>query len=392
MEDCTVKAERSVRGLHYRTGRAVEVRIGEGRILSLSEISEQESGGGLPLLAPGLIDLQVNGCFGLDVNTLPLMPKTVADMARALRREGVTAFCPTVITNSADAIGKAVTAIALAARRFPEVKAAVAGIHLEGPFISPADGARGAHPAEHVAPPDWEVFRRWQDAAEGLIRIVTLSPEWPGSADFIARCAESGVIVSIGHTAASPEQIRAAVAAGAMMSTHLGNGIQPLLPRHPNPIWEQLAADELYGCMIADGFHLPSSVLKVIMRTKGKRAIVVSDAVSFSGMPPGAYSTHIGGSVVLTPEGRLHMADQPQLLAGSAMLLKEQVAYLTGQGLASLAGAWDLASAHPAELLGLPQAAGLTEGAPADLVLIARKGQALNIVTTYKAGVPDVSE
>ncbi|WP_240647610.1 N-acetylglucosamine-6-phosphate deacetylase [Paenibacillus nanensis] len=392
MEDCAVKAEHRVRGLHFRTGRAVELLIGEGRIQSLSELSDQDSGGGLPWLAPGLVDLQVNGCFGLDVNTLPLMPETVADMVRALRREGVTTFCPTVITNSAAAIGQAVQAIALAARRFPEVRAAVAGIHLEGPFISPADGARGAHPAEHVAPPDWDVFRGWQDAAAGLIRIVTLSPEWPGASDFIARCADSGVIVSIGHTAASPEQIRAAVAAGATMSTHLGNGIQPMLPRHPNPIWEQLAADELHGCMIADGFHLPPSVLKVIMRMKGKRAVVVSDAVSFSGMPPGAYSTHIGGSVVLTPEGRLHLAEQPQLLAGSAMLLKEQVAYLTGQGLASLAGAWDLASAHPAELLGLPQAAGLTEGAPADFVLFERKGHALKIVTTYKAGIPDASE
>ncbi|RIX51311.1 N-acetylglucosamine-6-phosphate deacetylase [Paenibacillus nanensis] len=387
-----MKAEHRVRGLHFRTGRAVELLIGEGRIQSLSELSDQDSGGGLPWLAPGLVDLQVNGCFGLDVNTLPLMPETVADMVRALRREGVTTFCPTVITNSAAAIGQAVQAIALAARRFPEVRAAVAGIHLEGPFISPADGARGAHPAEHVAPPDWDVFRGWQDAAAGLIRIVTLSPEWPGASDFIARCADSGVIVSIGHTAASPEQIRAAVAAGATMSTHLGNGIQPMLPRHPNPIWEQLAADELHGCMIADGFHLPPSVLKVIMRMKGKRAVVVSDAVSFSGMPPGAYSTHIGGSVVLTPEGRLHLAEQPQLLAGSAMLLKEQVAYLTGQGLASLAGAWDLASAHPAELLGLPQAAGLTEGAPADFVLFERKGHALKIVTTYKAGIPDASE
>lgn len=380
--------ETRIRGRHYKTGLPVEAMVGDGRIVALTERPDRGEEEGLPWLAPGLIDLQVNGCFGFDVNTAPLQPETVIGMTKALLRNGVCSYCPTIVTNGSSAIKQAAAAVAEAARRDALTAACIAGIHLEGPFISPEDGPRGAHPLEHVRPPDWQAFCEWQAAAEGLIRIVTVSPEWPNAADFIARCAGSGVIVSIGHTAASPEQIREAVAAGATMSTHLGNGVHLTLPRHPNHLWEQVAADELYGCMIADGFHLPPAVLKTIMRMKGDKAIVVSDAVSFSGMPPGAYRHHIGGDVVLTADGRLHMADRPQLLAGSAMLLPEHIAYLTGQGLAALAEAWDCASAHPAALLGLSQAAGLQAGAPADLVWFERSGAGLRILNSWKAGVP----
>ncbi|MEK8126698.1 amidohydrolase family protein [Paenibacillus filicis] len=374
-------------GLHYRTGEPIFVHIENGRILDIFAAAHSNQAGSLSWLAPGLIDLQVNGCFGLDMNTLPLRPDTVLRMTRALLREGVTTYCPTVITNSPEAIEQAVGAIAGAARSYPAIAACIVGIHLEGPFISPEDGPRGAHPLEHVGPPDWSAFCRWQDAAEGRIRMVTVSPEWPGALSFISRCAESGVIVSIGHTGATAEQIREAVSAGAVMSTHLGNGTHLTLPRHPNYLWEQLAADELYGCMIADGFHLPPAVLKVILRMKGERAIVVSDSVSFSGMPPGRYHPHIGGDVVLTEEGRLHLADHPKLLAGSARLLKEQVAYLADQGLASLEDAWDCASLHPAAMLGLPQEQGLKVGAPADLVQVDRVAGRLRILNCCKAGI-----
>lgn len=214
-----------------------------------------------------------------------------------------------------------------------------------------------------------------------------MSPEWPGAAAFISRCSATGVRVSIGHTAASPEQIREAVAAGAVMSTHLGNGTHLTLPRHPHYLWEQLAADELYGCMIADGCHLPDTLLKVILRVKRNRAILVSDAVSLSGMAPGAYRLHIGGDVVLTPEGRLHLAGHPQLLAGSAMMLADQVAYLARAGLAPLADAIDCASVQPARLLAFPQAAGLTAGAPADLIGFRKGGGGgLEIQAVWKNG------
>ncbi|WP_246354279.1 N-acetylglucosamine-6-phosphate deacetylase [Paenibacillus phytohabitans] len=400
----------SIVGRHYSTGKLIELTVAGGRIAAVNGLAEDigsevkggaesgtgigigvgtlsDAGGGIPWLAPGLVDLQVNGSFGIDFNTLPLRMEDVSGITRLLQAGGVTSYCPTLITNSSAAIGEAAAAFAAAVRSDPAAAAGIAGIHLEGPFLSPEDGPRGAHPAEHICPPDWEAFVRWQDAAEGLIRIITISPEWPEAPSFITRCSDAGVIVSIGHTAASPAQIREAIAAGARMSTHLGNGTHLSLPRHPNYLLEQLAADELWGCMIADGFHLPPSLLKLILRMKCEQAILVSDAVSLSGMPPGHYRLHIGGEVVLTEEGRLHLAGNPGLLAGSAMQLAEQVAGLACSGLAGLDEAWNCASLHPAGLLGLPQAAGLAPGAPADIVSFRRDGARLKLLDCWKNGV-----
>ena len=146
---------------------------------------------------------------------------------------------------------------------------AMEAFHLEGPYISPDDGPRGAHPARWVRPPDLEEFRRLQDAARGNIRLVTLSPEWPQAPRFIEAIVQQGVVASIGHTRASSEQISDAVSAGATLSTHLGNGADAVLPRHPNYLWEQLAEDRLAASFIVDGFHLPPSFLNVALRAKG---------------------------------------------------------------------------------------------------------------------------
>jgi N-acetylglucosamine-6-phosphate deacetylase len=375
-----------ITGLHYSTGLPVEVSIRDGVIAAVDTLDRSPLTADWPWLAPGLVDLQVNGGWGLDLNTLPLQPDTVAGLSLRLLERGVTAYCPTLITNGAEQLAHAASVIAEAVRTHSAAAGLIAGIHLEGPFLSPEDGPRGAHPLEHICPPDWDAFCGWQEAAEGLIRIITVSPEWPGVSSFISRCSASGVLVSIGHTAASPEQIREAVAAGAVMSTHLGNGTHLTLPRHPNYLWEQLAADELYGSMIADGCHLPDSLLKVILRMKNSRAVLVSDAVSLSGMPPGAYHLHIGGEVILTAEGRLHLAGNPQLLAGSARMLADQVAYLAEAGLVPLGEAIDCASVHPARLLGLRQAAGLAAGAPADLISFRLNGGSMDILECWKNG------
>jgi N-acetylglucosamine-6-phosphate deacetylase len=382
-----ILSEPEMRAIHYATGQPIEIRIESGTIHSIVPLDPQEAGNSnLSIAAPGLVDLQINGYAGHDINSLPLADDTVGNMIRALWREGVTSCFPTVITNSSEAIAAAMHTIARACERDAVTARGVAGIHLEGPFISPDDGARGAHPREFVRPPDWELFKQWQEAAGGRIRIVTMSPEWPGSADFITRCAHGGVTVSIGHTSATPEQIQRAVCAGARMSTHLGNAAHLMLPRHPNYLWEQLAQDELWSCVIADGFHLPDQVLKVVLKVKGKRAMLVSDAVSLSGMPPGAYATPVGGRVVLTPEGRLHLADNEKLLAGSAQMLVRGVEHMVSSGLAGLAEAWNMASVRPAGFMGLPELAGLTAGARADLVLFHRDGNAISVARTYKSG------
>ncbi|GAA3408511.1 N-acetylglucosamine-6-phosphate deacetylase [Paenibacillus hodogayensis] len=375
-------------GIHYATGRAVRIAVTGGRIAAVEPLTagDGDKAGALPFIAPGLVDLQINGYDGDDFNTLPFTAEMVVKASRALWREGVTSYYPTIITNSPEAIEEAAGIIAQACDSDARTNRSIAGIHVEGPFISPEDGARGAHSAAYVRAPDWDMFERWQRAAGGRIRILTLSPEWPNSAEFIAKCSASGVTVSIGHTAATPEQIREAVRAGARMSTHLGNGAHLTMPRHPNYIWEQLAQDDLWSCVIADGFHLPEAVLKVIFKTKGAQALMVSDAVYLCGMPSGEYTTHVGGKVVLTEEGRLSLASNPKILAGSAQMLLWGIEHVVRTGLAGLADAWEMSSVRPAGFMKLDAGSGLTAGAPADIVLFDRQGDRIRPLQTYKDG------
>lgn len=379
-----MSGQSKVEGRHYRTGKPVTVWLEEGRISRICSLEADRDD--LPWIAPGLVDLQINGYSGIDFNTLPLTEEAVHDVTRKIAALGVTSYYPTVITNSGEEIETLVKVIASACSSDPLTDRCIAGIHVEGPFISPHDGARGAHSQAFVTAPDLEWVERWQKAANGKIRIITMSPEWDNSSDFIQSCVRMGITVSIGHTAASPEQIREAVAAGASMSTHLGNGAAQLLPRHPNFIWEQLASEELFPCAIADGFHLPESVLKVFMKAKPEELMIVSDAVYLSGMEPGRYETHIGGSVILTPEGRLHIADHPQMLAGSAQMLPFNIEHLVNTGLCEAKQAWEMASLRPAAFMGLACSSGLTENAPADLVVHRWAEGKLDVRQVYKSG------
>jgi N-acetylglucosamine-6-phosphate deacetylase len=377
-----------VHAVHYATGEPISILFGDGIFAEISPLSPDAGDiSDLPIAAPGLTDLQVNGYCGHDLNQTPMPPETLTEITRLLWRAGVTMFFPTIITNTPAAIAQAMESIATACDTDTNVRRAVGGIHLEGPFISPLDGPRGAHRREHVIAPDWEMFCRWQNASGGRIRILTMSPEWPNSPAFVEQCAISGVTVSIGHTAATVQQIRDAVSAGARMSTHLGNGCHLTLPRHPNYLWEQLAQDNLWGCLIADGFHLPDEVMKVIMKVKGDRAMLVSDAVSLTGMPAGTYTMPVGGQVVLTPHGKLHLAANDQLLAGSAQTLLNGVEHLINSKLATRAQAWEMASTRPAGFMRLPSAGGLAEGAPADLVLFRQDNNSRIVIEcTFKAG------
>jgi N-acetylglucosamine-6-phosphate deacetylase len=369
-----------IQGIHVKTGKGIALRLKGGVIQSV------RAGKGKVWIGPGLVDLQINGFRGLDFNKLPLAEDLPGRVTRELWKEGVTSYFATVITNSPEAIEACVRAIARGCERDLDAKAGIAGIHLEGPFISPEDGPRGAHDRAFVRPPDLDLFHRWQEGAGGRIRLVTLSPEWPGACPFIEVCVKEGVTVSIGHTAATPGQIRDAVAAGASMSTHLGNGSHLTLPRHPNYVWEQLAQDGLAACFIADGFHLPDSVIKVILRVKGRNAMMASDAVYLSGLPSGTYDTHIGGKVELTPEGRLHLAGDARLLAGSVRMIVSGVDHLVRTGLAGLGEAWEMASTRPAARMKLAAGRGLKAGASADIVLFTRTKDRIEILETWKGG------
>ncbi|UOQ85814.1 N-acetylglucosamine-6-phosphate deacetylase [Gracilibacillus salinarum] len=369
------------KGIHYKSKRPIEITVENEKILAIKEMKNPDADT-LPIIAPGLVDLQINGYEGRDFNAYPLSKQLIKDASFALFKEGVTSYYPTIITNGDQEIKESAETIAQACDEDDLVAKTVAGIHLEGPFISSEDGPRGAHGKEYVKAPDWSLFKEWQAAAKGKIKLLTLSPEWSNAAEFIQQCKNSGVKVSIGHTAATSQQIRSAVESGAVMSTHLGNGAHLMLPRHPNYIWEQLAQDELWNSCIADGFHLPESVLKVIFKVKKERAILVSDAVFLSGLEPGTYKTHIGGEVVLTEAGKLHLAENPDLLAGSVQMLQDGIRNLVDFGICTFAEAWDAASIHPARLMNLSVRNGLEEGAPADFVLLQNE----QISQTIKAG------
>lgn len=380
-----MKSAFELTAMHYQTGKAVQLQVVEGKIASLKP-AQASPGTTLPWVAPGMVDLQINGYGGIDFNTPPLTEEAVHQVTRRIAALGVTTYYPTVITNSGEQIEQLVATIASACRADSFTDSCIAGIHIEGPFISPVDGARGAHDKAFVCAPDWSWMERWIKAAQGKLSILTLSPEWDNAPAFIRTCVQHGIRVSIGHTVASPEQIQQAVAAGASLSTHLGNGAPGMLPRHSNIIWEQLAHDELSTCAIADGFHLPDSVLKVFLKVRGEQLIIVSDAVYLSGMEAGEYDTHIGGRVVLTPEGRLHTAANPEILAGSAQMLPANIEHIARSGLCSPAQAWDMASLRPAAYMQLPAALGLAEGAPADLVLFDWDQDKLIVHDVYKAG------
>ena len=325
-----------------------ELSLEKGKVVGITPVNSAQE----PelLIGPGLVDIQVNGYGGVDYNILQEDFLTLGQIPEKLAQNGVTQHFPTLITNSKEQLGKLFEQLSSLLDSSPNYQSAIPGFHLEGPFISPEDGPRGAHFKEFVTTPNWDWFQFWQKKANGNIRLITLSPEWDGSLAFIEKCVDSGVLVSIGHTNANQRQISDAVKAGARLSTHLGNGAHLMLPRHPNYLWSQLAEEELWTSVIADGFHLPAEVLKVFAKVKGEKLFLVSDSVALAGMPSGTYTTQVGGKVTLSPEGKLHLADQPQVLAGSVSNLLQGVNFLVKSQLATLKEAWKMASIRPKSL------------------------------------------
>jgi N-acetylglucosamine-6-phosphate deacetylase len=323
-------------------------------------------------LAPAFVDVQVNGFAGHDFNRhwrdheQDQAAATFHAIVEQAARAGTGMLCPTVCTASPEQMLAALAAIRRAREADPALAAALPAVHAEGPFLAPEDGPRGAHPLAHVRDPSWEEFARLQEAAGGWIRLFTLAPERPGALPLIERLAEAGVVVAIGHTAATPEQIRDAVTAGARMSTHLGNGAHAVLPRHLNYLWEQLADDRLTASIIADGHHLPAAVVKCAARSKGpERLCLVSDAIALGGLPPGLYNN---GRHEVQTSGKVVLAGTPYL-AGAGHLLDTCVANayrFTGAPLADIVRA---ATHTPARLLGLGERLARPEvGAPASFI------------------------
>jgi glucosamine-6-phosphate deaminase len=307
----------------------------------------------IPYCGPGLIDLQVNGVAGIDFNESGLNQENIRKAVDALLAKGVTGFFPTLITNDPLILEENLSIINLACQKDDLVNSCILGIHLEGPFISSLEGAKGAHPEKYIQKPSWELVEKLQKESGGRIKLITLAPELEGAEVLIKKCVEENILIAIGHSNAASRDIALAVKSGASLSTHLGNAVPLMLPRHPNILWDQLANEALYASLIADGFHLDPSFLKVVLKVKGEKAFLISDSTKFCGMEPGIYQSPIGEEIILEETGRLAMKYRKGLLAGAARSLIEGVEYLVKEEILELPEAWKMASKIPLSFAGL---------------------------------------
>jgi N-acetylglucosamine-6-phosphate deacetylase len=367
-------------GKDVATGAEVEIRFG-----ATVESVAPSAGNSAVWIAPGWIDLQVNGFAGVDYNSADTAEEEIARSLDALFASGVTRFYPTVITGSPSSMCGALRNLSRCRERLA-AGVAMEGFHVEGPHIGAEDGPRGAHPRQWVRPPDLEEFHRWQEAANGLVRMVTLAPEWPGAARYIESIVDEGVVAAIGHTAATAAQIADAVNAGASVSTHLGNGAHAVMRRHPNYIWDQLAEDRLMAGFIVDGVHLDASFLKVALRAKGvERAVLVTDAATPAGARPGRY--RLGElEVELTPENRVVLAGSDRL-AGSALRMDRGVENLVRIAGLAPADAVRMATVNPARAGRIEgRQGGLCAGERADLVEFRLGRERIEVTRTWVGG------
>ena len=302
-------------------------------------------------MVPGLVDLQVNGYRGVDFSGTDLTEESFTRACRELLSAGTTAFLPTLVTSPAEIYERNLPILTRVIQK-GECEGRVLGIHLEGPFISSLDGARGAHDARWVRKPDVAYLEELIRFADGEVRLVTIAADQDGAED-LARCAvRHGIAVALGHHMADEQDLARLVAVGAKALTHLGNGVPSLLSRHRNPVWAGLANDDLSATVIADGHHLPPSMLKTILRTKGpQRVIIISDASPLAGLPPGDYWS-MGAQVRLETNGKLYNP-ATGYMAGSSATILACANHLVSLGLAGVNELVTMFFYNPLRLLGI---------------------------------------
>jgi len=333
---------------------------------------------------PALFDIQVNGYGGRSCCLESEDKKDALPFITRLFREvGVGWWIPTICTYSYETMSTACRLIAEVLREDSEMAAAIPGIHIEGPYLSRDEGSRGVHPLEHIRPPDWDEFQRMQELAEGHIIYITVAPEVEGAIEFIRKCADSGVVVGMGHTSLERDDLLRAVDAGATLSTHLGNGAKDRIQRHNNFLWYQLANRKTYASFITDGHHLPEDCLYCMLRAKGlDLSVITSDCVSLGGMPPGVY-----GDVEILPSGRTVAIGTPNL-AGGTNNQKDCVERVIALGKVSHAQGWALGSTQPAKVFGMDNRLGIEAGKEATLTVYHydEDGPKIDVLETWVAG------
>ena len=331
------------------------------------------------VLAPGLVDIHIHGGAGYDV--MQGDPDALPAIERQLARHGVTSYFPTTVTAALDATLKSLENLAAAvesAERWPsgEVRAQPMGLHLEGPFISHAK--RGVHPPEHLLPPSCEVFARLRQAARNRVSLMTIAPELADAPELIAEATRCGVIASLGHSDSELEPTQVAIAAGARHATHTFNAMRPLDHRDPGILAAVLADERLTADIIADGVHVHPAVVELFLRTKGReRAVLISDAISATGMGDGRY--RLGQFEVEVQGDRCLYHDR---LAGSVLTLDRAVRNIMQFARWELPEALPLATLNPARVVGIDGTKGvIAPGADADIVVLTPHGEVVQTIT-----------
>ena len=360
-----------IRGNLPGTTHALDYTIEQGvisRIDSGAGGRPVDFGGDDSYICGGFFDSQVNGYGGVDFNGKDLTPGKLRQALLSLASSGVIAFFPTLTTAPRERMIANLKILARAIEEDPLIGRMCRGIHLEGPYISPKEGFRGAHPKESVRPPDREEVERFQEACEGRIRLITLAPEVDGAMPFVEWAVSRGMVVGLAHTNAPEETLEDALRAGARLSCHLGNGAHALLPRHRNPIQKQLSMDGLMASIIADGVHLPDYVVKNFIRAKGaERILLTTDSMAAAGAPAGKYT--VGDlEVEISPDGRSARLPGTPYLAGSTLTMDRAVTNVMRFADIDLSSAVKMAGENAGKLF--PDIIEeLKVGVPADMVL-----------------------
>ncbi len=323
------------------------------------------------VVMPGMIDIHVHGAGGSDF--MDAVPAAFDTISQTLVKEGTTGYLATTMTNPANRIKEAVSAIA--AYRLAGDQSGMAemiGIHLEGPFINPAQ--KGAQPERHIHSPDITLFDEWQEAAKGLIRIVTFAPELDKDHVFLQELTKRGVIGSMGHTNATYEEATYAIGEGVTHATHLFNGMKGLHHREPGVVGAALLDENVHVELIPDGLHFHPDLLKMVVKMKGiDKMIVISDGIRAKGMPDGEYD--LGGSTVVVRKGKCTLQDGVSLAGSIVTMNKARMNMAEWLGLTL----WEQAritSLNQAKRLGVDNRKGsLAVGKDADVFVVDEDGE-----------------
>lgn len=358
--------------------------VEDGRVVEVSSRRGKELGAnttlvdfGEAVLAPGFFDIHIHGGSGVDL--MRAAPEDFPRLGKFLATHGVTAYFPTTVAAPLDAtcasLDRLANAIEAEQKQSSSASAQPLGIHLEGPFLS--HKRRGVHPPEYLVEPTVPIFDRLWQAARGLVRMLTIAPEIPGAIEVIAEAAKRNVCVSIGHSDAELPVAQNAVSAGARHATHTFNAMRPLDHRDPGIVAEVLTDDRLTADIIVDGIHVSPPVVQIFMETKGtERAVLITDAISATGMPDGHYQ--LGPIEVDVKDGKCTSNGS---LAGSVLTMDRAVRNVTKFARWSLKDAVRAASLNPAHAVGLATQQGtLASGLEANFVVMKPSGEVLKTI------------